>query len=70
MINMSVRHDYKEVIEFYKDKRVLVTGNTGFKGSWLTYILLTAGAKVIGYSLEAPTDRPYLSLLGLMRTKD
>lgn len=65
MLNMSIKHDYKEVMKFYKNKRVLVTGNTGFKGSWLTYILLIAGAKVIGYSLEAPTDPSLFKLIGL-----
>lgn len=40
----------------YKDKTVLVTGNTGFKGSWLTTWLLSLGAKVIGYSDEVPTE--------------
>lgn len=39
-----------EVLSFYKNKRVLVTGHTGFKGSWLTKILLLAGAEVCGYS--------------------
>lgn len=42
-------------LEFYKEKKVLVTGHTGFKGSWLCYILIHAGAKVIGYSLQPPT---------------
>ena len=41
--------------EFYKDKRVLVTGHTGFKGSWLSIWLNELGAKVCGYSLEPPT---------------
>ncbi len=40
---------------FYKDKNVLVTGHTGFKGTWLCRILINAGAKVTGYALEAPT---------------
>ena len=43
-------------LSFYKDKVVLVTGHTGFKGSWLCKILLIHGAKVIGYSLETPTN--------------
>lgn len=43
-------------LSFYKNKTVLVTGHTGFKGTWLCKILLNAGAKVIGYSLEAPTN--------------
>ena len=43
-------------LSFYKNKVVLVTGHTGFKGSWLCKILINAGAKVIGYSLPAPTN--------------
>lgn len=39
------------MLDFYKDKRVLVTGHTGFKGSWLSVMLQMAGAKVIGYAL-------------------
>ena len=39
----------------YKDKKVLVTGNSGFKGSWLTLWLLKLGAKVSGVSLDAPS---------------
>lgn len=38
------------MLEFYKDKKVLVTGHTGFKGTWLTRILVNAGASVCGYS--------------------
>lgn len=44
------------IFDFYKGKRVLITGHTGFKGSWLCKILLEAGANVIGYALEAPTN--------------
>ncbi len=40
----------------YKGKRVLITGNTGFKGSWLTVWLLKLGAKVCGVSNEVPTN--------------
>ncbi|WPC41059.1 CDP-glucose 4,6-dehydratase [Clostridium sp. JS66] len=42
---------------FWKNKKVLITGHTGFKGSWLTLWLLNLGAKVIGYSLE-PQSKP------------
>lgn len=42
--------------EFYKGKKVLVTGHTGFKGSWLSIWLLELGADVIGYSSGIPTD--------------
>jgi CDP-glucose 4,6-dehydratase len=44
---------------FWKDKRVLVTGHTGFKGGWLCLWLQQLGAKVVGYSLEPPS-RPSL----------
>jgi CDP-glucose 4,6-dehydratase len=49
----------------YKDKTVLVTGHTGFKGSWLVYWLHQLGSKVIGYSLEAPTNPNHIELLDL-----
>lgn len=43
-------------ISFYKGKKVLITGHTGFKGSWLTRILVNSGADVTGYSLTASTN--------------
>lgn len=42
-------------INFYENKRVLVTGHTGFKGSWLSKMLINAGAVITGYSLKPPT---------------
>ncbi len=51
--------------EFYKGKRVFVTGHTGFKGSWLCRILLGAGAEVTGYSLQPPTQPNLFSLAGV-----
>lgn len=47
--------NWNELETFYRGKRVLVTGHTGFKGSWLCGILKLAGAEVTGYSLEPPT---------------
>ncbi len=41
---------------FYKNKKVLITGHTGFKGTWLCRMLVNAGAIVTGYSLEPPTE--------------
>lgn len=41
---------------FYRGKKVFVTGHTGFKGSWLCRLLIGLGAKVTGYSLPAPTQ--------------
>jgi len=49
----------------YKNRTVLVTGHTGFKGSWLVYWLEKMGANVIGYSLEAPTNPCHIELLNL-----
>ena len=42
-------------LNFFKGKKVFLTGHTGFKGSWMSRILVTAGAQLTGYSLEAPT---------------
>jgi len=49
----------------FRDTRVLVTGHTGFKGSWLTTWLLELGAEVAGYSIGLPTDPAAFSILGL-----
>lgn len=57
--------DLKQVFDFYKGKRVLVTGHTGFKGAWLCRILVNAGAQVTGYSLNAPTDPALFSMAKL-----
>ena len=43
-------------LEFFKNKRVFITGHTGFKGTWLCKILEMAGAEVTGYALESPTE--------------
>lgn len=50
---------------FYKGKKVLVTGHTGFKGAWICEVLLYAGANVTGYALEPPTRPSLFELLSL-----
>lgn len=55
----------RAMMEFYKGKRVFLTGHTGFKGAWLCRMLVLAGAQVTGYSLEPPTDPNLFSLAGL-----
>lgn len=49
----------------YKNKKVLITGHTGFKGSWLALWLTKLGANVIGYSINKPTNPNHFDLLNL-----
>lgn len=50
---------------FYKGKRVLITGHTGFKGSWMCKVLLQAGAQLCGYALQPPTEPSLYKICGL-----
>lgn len=52
-------------LSFYKNKSVLITGHTGFKGSWMCKMLINAGACVTGYALDAPTDPSLFEMCGL-----
>ena len=65
-----MKYDLNTCREFYQGKRILVTGHTGFKGSWLCRILTLAGAQVTGYAAEAPTDPALFSIAGLADTMD
>lgn len=55
----------KAILDFYRGKRVFVTGHTGFKGSWMCQVLLNAGAEVTGYALTPPTNPSLFQLAGL-----
>lgn len=55
----------KDLVKFYKGKRVLITGHTGFKGTWLSHILLKMGAIVTGYSLNPPTEPSLFAISGV-----
>jgi len=56
---------------FYRNKRVWVTGHTGFKGSWLSAWLVELGAKVTGYAMNPPSEPAHFDELGLKkRMKD
>lgn len=50
---------------FYKNKKVFITGHTGFKGSWLCKVLANEGAIVTGYSLESPTEPALFKLANI-----
>ena len=49
----------------YKNRNVLITGHTGFKGSWLAFWLAQMGANVVGYSLPPNSEPSHFDLLGL-----
>ena len=53
------------IADFYRGKRVLVTGHTGFKGAWLSLWLHALGARVTGFALAPPTDPSLYDLCGI-----
>ena len=55
------------MLDFYKNKKIFLTGHTGFKGSWLCSILIYAGAEVTGYSLKPPTNPALFTQIGLRK---
>ena len=57
-------------LDWFNGKKVFLTGHTGFKGSWLSRLLVTHGAKVMGYSLEPPTKPDIFSLSGVSKEMD
>jgi CDP-glucose 4,6-dehydratase len=57
--------DMREIFSAFKGRRVLVTGHTGFKGSWLTFILNEVGADVMGFALMPATFISHFDLLKL-----
>lgn len=53
------------ILEFYKNKRVFITGHTGFKGTWLTQILLKSGAIVTGFALKPNSEMSLFELTNI-----
>ena len=53
--------------EFWKGKKVFLTGHTGFKGSWLSIWLNSMGAVVKGYALESATNPSLFAIAGVRR---
>jgi CDP-glucose 4,6-dehydratase len=68
------------MLDFYKNKKIFITGHTGFKGTWLCRIFLHARANVTGYALQPPTtpslfvqtgtERDILSITGDVRDRN
>lgn len=54
-------------LSFFKGKRVFITGHTGFKGSWMSTVLVNAGAEVIGYSSCSKTELRLFDLCGVKK---
>lgn len=62
MEDMEIR---KTDFLFWKGKKILLTGHTGFKGSWMSVMLANSGAKVIGYSSCSKTDTRLFDICGI-----
>jgi CDP-glucose 4,6-dehydratase len=57
--------DMRKVLDSFRGKRVFVTGHTGFKGTWLTFLLKELGAEVMGYALPPEPGPSHFMLLGM-----
>mgnify|MGYP001472881605 FL=1 len=53
------------MLDFYKNKKILITGSSGFVGSWLAFTLKEIGAKLYGISLEPNTSPSLFKILNL-----
>ena len=62
---MKKKQSIKDLNKFFHNKKVLITGHTGFKGIWLSTILQNFGAKVYGFSLKEPSKISNLKLFNL-----
>ena len=65
MEDVELMNVQEKLIDIYQGKTVLITGHTGFKGSWLAVWLESLGGKVVGYSLDPPTDPSIFRATGL-----
>ena len=52
---------------FWKNKKILITGVTGFKGSWLSLIFYNMGLKITGIGLDPPKNHNLFNLLNLKK---
>ena len=68
MINFKKNMDYKKLLkETFKNKKIIVTGHTGFKGSWLSYWLTLFGANVVGISNKVITSPSHYEAINLKK---
>ena len=51
----------------FKNKKIIITGHTGFKGSWLAFWLSLLGAKVIGLSIDIPSNPSHFKAINLKK---
>ena len=58
------------LINIFKNKKIIVTGHTGFKGSWMSLWLSLMEARIFGISLSVPTKPSHYSLLKLKIERD
>ncbi len=61
----EVMNDISFDLDFYRGKKVFVTGHTGFKGAWICRMLQNAGAILTGYSLDPPTNPSLYEIAGI-----
>ena len=59
--------NFKQLKKTFKNKKILITGHTGFKGSWLTFWLHTLGAKVTGISIDVPSSPSHFDVINLKK---
>ena len=59
-----------KIEKFYKNKKVFITGHTGFKGSWLVSVLLKCGAKVVGYSKNDSKKKHYKKFVNFKKVEN
>ena len=59
----------KNLRSIFKNKKILITGHTGFKGAWLTLYLLNLGGKILGISKDIPSNPSLFKILSLKKIK-
>ena len=55
------------MLKIFKNKKIIVTGHTGFKGSWLTAFLSTYNCRIYGISKDIPTNPSHFKLLNIQK---